>query len=358
MSGPLETFEEGAVPMGAVGHARKPAAGLHAAAAAQRRARGVPAFGGEIGRTAATDRPGWECNVRRPRGMEPSPPPAPGERRREPRGGFIGGAMDALYGLLRWIDRHARGFYAEVGLYLAIGFGLSFAALAGFLLLSRVTAGSGIEQVDVAVLRWLRDHQAPPLDALALAGTALGSGIAAYLVLAVAALLFWRSRHHLSALLLVATLVGARAMIGLLKTFYERPRPGLFGDEVRALGLTFPYPESASFPSGHAITAVAVFGTLAYLVARLEPTRRVRRLTLAGALSLIVLIGFSRVYFAVHYPSDVVAGFLAGILWATFCAFGLEVGTYMLGRRRAGVPLEQGLESGMRPVRESLRTGG
>jgi undecaprenyl-diphosphatase len=264
--------------------------------------------------------------------------------------------MDAFFGLVRWIDGHVRGFYAEVGVYLAIGFSLSFAALAGFLVLARLVAGRGLGRVDVGILRWLREREAPWLDVLALLGTAIGSGIVAYLVLAGAAILFWRARHHLSALLLLATLVGARGLIGILKAFYDRPRPGLFGDEVRALGMTFDYPESASFPSGHAITAIAVFGTLAYLVARLEPTRAQRRLTLAAALLLIVLIGFSRVYFGVHYPSDVVAGFFAGVVWATCCAFALEVAAYVARRRRAAVPVEEGLDAGMRPVRESLRT--
>lgn len=287
--------------------------------------------------------------------MESSPGTSVPEQRREPRGGFIGRAMDGLFALVRWIDRHVRGFYAEIGTYLLIGFAISFVALGGFLLLSRLIGGTALDRIDVAVLRWLRGHQAPWLDVLALAGTALGSGIAAYAVLGVSAILFWRSRHHLSALLLLATLVGARAMIGLLKTFYDRPRPGLFGDQIRALGMTFDYPASASFPSGHAITAVAVFGTLAYLVARLEPTRTLRRVTLGGALLLIGLIGFSRMYFAVHYPSDVVAGFMAGLVWATFCAFGLEVAAYVGRRRRADLPDEVGLEAGMRPVRDSLR---
>jgi undecaprenyl-diphosphatase len=297
--------------------------------------------------------PPWEYNLRDLAAMEPTHP----ERRREPRGGLGGGAMDAFFALVRWIDGHVRGFYAEVGVYLAIGFAVSFAALAGFLLLSRLVAGSAVERADVAILRWLREHEAPWLDVLALAGTALGSGIAAYLVLGVSAVLFWRARHHLSALLLLVTLVGARAMIGLLKEFYDRPRPGLFGDEVRALGMTFDYPESASFPSGHAITAVAVFGTLAYLVARLEPTRAQRRATLIAALALIVVIGFARVYFAVHYPSDVVAGFFAGIVWATCCAFALELAAYVTRRRRVEVPEEEGLAEGLRPVRETFHSG-
>jgi undecaprenyl-diphosphatase len=100
---------------------------------------------------------------------------------------------------------------------------------------------------------------------------------------------------------------------------------------------------------------VVVFGTLAFLTARLERTRHLRRVTLAAALALIGLIGFSRLYFAVHYPSDVLAGFLAGLIWATFCAFAVEVVAYFLARRPAAAPEEVELEEGMRPVREALR---
>src|SRR5690606_23122203 len=139
------------------------------------------------------------------------------ERRGALRGGVISRLMDALFALVRWIDRHVRSFYAEVGLFLAIGFATSFLALAGFLLLAMIVAGAGLERAHLAVLRWLRAHQPPLLDGVALLGTALGSGIVAYLVLAVAAILFWRARHRLSALVLLVALVGARALIGLLK---------------------------------------------------------------------------------------------------------------------------------------------
>jgi undecaprenyl-diphosphatase len=284
----------------------------------------------------------------------PSRPPA-AERRREPRTGPAGALTNLFFGLLRWIERHARGLYAELGLYLAIGFAATLVALLGFLGLWRLVTGGAIERVDVGILRWLREHRAPWLDAIGLLGTGLGSGIAAYLVLAVGVVVLWRSRHHLSALLLIVTLVGGRGVIGLLKTFYDRPRPALFGTEIHALGMRFDYPESASFPSGHALTAVMVFGTLAYLVARLEPTRHMRQATLLGALLLIALIGFSRVYFGVHYPSDVVAGFLAGLVWSSFCAFAIEVVAYFRPRTREPIPEEADLAAGMQPVREALR---
>jgi undecaprenyl-diphosphatase len=282
-------------------------------------------------------------------------PSAGGDRRREPRAGAVGALTNIFFDLLRWVERHARGLYAELGLYLAIGFVASFAALLGFLGLWRLVTGGDLERVDVGILRWLREHRSPWLDVIGLVGTGLGSGIAAYLVLAVAAVILWRSRHHLSALLLVVTLVGGRAVIELLKTFYDRPRPALFGREIQALGMRFDYPESASFPSGHALTAVMVFGTLAYLVARLEPTRHLRQATLLGALVLIAMIGFSRVYFGVHYPSDVVAGFLAGMVWSSFCAFGLEVVAYFRPRTREPIPEEVDLAVGMQPVRDALR---
>lgn len=267
-----------------------------------------------------------------------------------PRGAADRPPVNPLLRLARWVAAQVRGFWAGVGIFLAIGFAVSLAALAGFLWLARsVGAGGRMERVDVAVLTWLREREGPLLDLLGLLGTALGSGVAAYFVLAGSAILFWRSRHRLSALLLLATLVGARLLIGVLKQVYERPRPALFGDQVRALGMTFDYPGSASFPSGHAVIAVAVFGTLAYLVARLRPKRRQRVAVLGGALLLILLIGFSRLYFAVHYPSDVVAGFLAGLVWATFCASALEVGAYVARRRPGAVPEEVGVERGMTP---------
>lgn len=265
--------------------------------------------------------------------------------------------MDALFTLTRWIGGHVRGLYGVLGVYLLIGLGLSAGILLLFLLLAHVVAGGAVQHLDVRALYWLQAHRSAVLDVLALAGTVLGSGAVAYGVLVIGLVALWTTRHHLSAVLLLASLLGGRIMIGLLKEAYARPRPRLFGERVRALGMTFDYPESASFPSGHAITSVVVFGTLAYLVARLERTRRLRRVTLLAAVSLVVLIGFSRVYFGVHYLSDVIAGVLVGLLWASFCAFGIEVVRYFRDRKPSVLAEEAGLAVGMRPVQEALQSG-
>jgi undecaprenyl-diphosphatase len=122
--------------------------------------------------------------------------------------------------------------------------------------------------------------------------------------------------------------------------------------DLEVLGMHFSFPESPSFPSGHALTSAAVYGTLAFLVVRAGRTRRMRRATLAGAGLLILGIGLSRLYLGVHYPSDVIAGYLAGFAWATWCVLGVEALRRSGGRRREVREAEEDLERGIAPGRE------
>lgn len=315
-----------------------------AAAAGAGGARGVPFLGCER-----------ECNLLLRACMNSTPQTPRGDRRRERRAGLLARFMNGFFTLVRWIDGRLGGAWADLGAYLVLGLLAVLAPVGGFLLLGHLVAGESLQRADVAILRGMRRLESPVLDLLALVGTALGSSAAAYLVLGVAGILFWRSGRQISALLLLVTLVGTRALIEGLKGLYDRPRPGLLGERIHALGMTFEFPQSASFPSGHAITAVAAFGTLAYLAARVERSRRRRRAILLGAAGLVLVIGFSRLYFAVHYPTDVVAGMLAGAAWATVCALALEVAMYASRRRGERLPREIGLDDGLRPVRDTLR---
>ena len=209
--------------------------------------------------------------------------------------------------------------------------------------------------MDRALLDLLGSHRSPWLDALALAGAVLGSSAAVWGALAAGSVVLARSRHWWSVALLWVSLGGARLLVGALKGAFDRPRPGPHGGTIEALGLSFAYPRSPSFPSGHALTSVVVYGTLAYLVARIETGRTARRATLAGALALVLVICLSRVYLRVHYPSDVAAGILAGLAWATSCALALEA-VRLLGARRPGVrSAEADLDRGIEPIRDALR---
>lgn len=286
--------------------------------------------------------------------MATEPSPAP-DRRIERRSGPLRPVMDALYGFIRWTVGHVRGFYAAAGVFLAVGLGLAVLATGLFGLIAEWMVGGATQAFDLAVVEWVRARQAPWLDWLALAGAALGSGLATWIVLGVGSLVLWFTRHHISVLLLWIALLGGRLLSAELKAIFDRPRPEPLSWDLAIFGSPIDFPASPSFPSGHAVTSVILFGTLAYLVVRLEPTVALRRLTLVVAALLILLIGLSRVYLGVHYPSDVLAGYLAGFVWATFAAFATELMRYLVYRKPEVVREEKDLEKGMRPVREAVQ---
>ena len=116
------------------------------------------------------------------------------------------------------------------------------------------------------------------------------------------------------ALLAVITLAGAGLLNWLLKLSFGRVRPEAFFD--------YPLPGSPSFPSGHALFAASVFGGLAALLSPRLKHRALRIVVWSAALLLILLVGVSRVYFGVHYPSDVLAGYSVGVIWVTAVALG------------------------------------
>jgi undecaprenyl-diphosphatase len=118
--------------------------------------------------------------------------------------------------------------------------------------------------------------------------------------------LFLLLRWYRAALWMVVGLVGAALLNASLKFAFHRPRP---------LAFFGPQPDSFSFPSGHALVCACFYGMLAGLVA--DRIRSVYWRILIWALSLVVIVGvgLSRIYLGVHYPSDVIAGYLAAAVW-------------------------------------------
>lgn len=277
------------------------------------------------------------------------------DQRTEPRDGWLRPTMDVLYRTIRWIGGHVRGLYAAVGVFLVVGLGLAMLAAGLFALVAEGMVGGATQAFDQAVVEWIRARTAPWLDWLALAGAALGSGMVTWITLGVGSAVLWFTRHHLSVLLLWIALLGGRLLSAELKALFDRERPPPIGWNLEIFGSPIDFPASPSFPSGHAVTSVIVFGTLAYLIIRLEPTVRMRRWTLATAGVLILLIGLSRIYLGVHYPSDVLAGYLAGFIWATGTAFSIEVIRYFAGREPGVEQQERDLGKGLRPIRETVR---
>ena len=276
------------------------------------------------------------------------------DRRKGPRRGPGRLFQDGLYRSIRWIGRHVRGFYGAVGLFLVFGLALSALALASFAAITEWALGGTSARLDAAAVSVMRTHAAPLWDWLALAGAALGSGVAMWIVIGLGTLFLWRSRHHYSAALLWVALLGGRFLNHELKTLFRRSRPEPAGWDLTVFGRAVDFPTSFSFPSGHATMAVVIYGTLAYLVARLETTPAQRRWTFAAVAVVILLIGASRVYLGVHYPTDVAAGYLSGFVWATSAALAIEAVRYFRTREPRVAREEKDIDEGLEPLRETL----
>jgi undecaprenyl-diphosphatase len=143
--------------------------------------------------------------------------------------------------------------------------------------------------------------------------TALGgNAILTFVTLATLLYLLMTGKAH-AAILLAAAVGGGMLLSTLLKLGFERPRPDLVPHAARVY--------TASFPSGHATLSAVTYLTLGALLARVQPNRRLKAFLLGLALILTVLVGASRVYLGVHWPSDVLAGWCVGAAWASLCWF-------------------------------------
>ncbi|MHC9418662.1 phosphatase PAP2 family protein [Sphingomonas citri] len=192
---------------------------------------------------------------------------------------------------------------------------LGLAGLVGVALLARLVAGGAPLAWDRAIMLALRVPGDPAqpigprwLHAALIDVTALGSGTVLTLVVAGTVGLLLVRRLWLTAALIAAATISGSIIAAQAKHWVGRPRPELVDHLVQVTGL--------SFPSGHATNSALVYLTLAGLVAQVADGRAVRSYIFVIAILLTGLIGVSRVYLGVHWPSDVLAGWCAGTGWA------------------------------------------
>lgn len=192
------------------------------------------------------------------------------------------------------------------------------ALLGGFGLIADEVREGETARIDEAVLMALRTPGNPAdpigpawLEEAARDITALGSfSVLFILVVVVVAHLFLVGRTRTAWFLTVSVIGGALLSTGL-KSLFDRPRPELTG-----VARVF----TASFPSGHATVSAVVYLTLGALLSEMAETRGQKILYLGSAILLTVMIGLSRIYLGVHYPTDVLAGWSVGAGWALACA--------------------------------------
>jgi undecaprenyl-diphosphatase len=147
----------------------------------------------------------------------------------------------------------------------------------------------------------------PVFTAIMIFFTYLGSVYGIVSLFVIALLLLYVFDQKRATALLSITMSGEAVLGIVLKLSFQRPRPEAF--------FGFEPPASYSFPSGHAFASLCFFGALAWIATtQIKSTGKIILVWLIAAF-FILIIGSSRIYLGVHYPSDILAGYLAGVVW-------------------------------------------
>jgi undecaprenyl-diphosphatase len=221
-----------------------------------------------------------------------------------------GSAAGRLRGQLRDIARHEVFWVLVVALLVVVG-------LWGFIELASDVIEGDTQAFDRWLLNALRHPEDPewPLGPRWLVGvgrdiTALGSHMVLALVTAAVVGFLLLQRTYGAMWFVIITTVGGGLLSHGLKELFARQRP----TPVLCMWVSSP-----SFPSGHALLAAVVYLALGILLARIEPRPLLKAYFVGVMMALTFLVGVSRVYLGVHYPTDVLAGWTAGLVWALLC---------------------------------------
>ncbi|HTF85507.1 MAG TPA: phosphatase PAP2 family protein [Cellvibrio sp.] len=220
------------------------------------------------------------------------------------------GSQGRIAGMLQWLGSH------ELPVLLALC--TILASLWGFAELAEEVMEGDTHEFDQALLLSMRN----PADLSDPIGpgwveeigrdiTAMGgNAVLTLLTLAVVGYLLLDGKRRMALVLVVATL-GALGASTLLKNTIDRDRPDLVPHHTQVY--------TASFPSGHSMLSASTYLTMGALLARVQRRKRMKAYILLVAIIATLLVGFSRIYLGVHWPTDVLAGWTAGAAWAIGC---------------------------------------
>jgi membrane-associated phospholipid phosphatase len=176
---------------------------------------------------------------------------------------------------------------------------------------------------DTTALLWLHQYMNPVLDAVMLKITTLANPEFVVVVVILTLGWLWWKHRRLEAKVFAVACLGASILNQELKLFFAKPRPELWTRLIAE--------NTFSFPSGHALGSLVLYGLLAYILAVQFP--KFSHWIYCGAVGIVAAIGGSRLYLGVHWPTDILAGYAVGFLWLMICITMLRLRTQMRGRK-------------------------
>ena len=209
---------------------------------------------------------------------------------------------------LRFSDREKR---------LSLWLGAASLSFGIFVKITSELLENEVRGLDSSILTAVATIRRPWLTGIAVDVTALGSLTLVVVISAVALCILLSLKDRPAAWQLLLNSAGAGIWTGITKNVIERTRPEDVSHLVEVSGY--------SYPSGHSLVSASLYLTIAILAGRHLPTTKGRVLVIFLAMVIISLVGMSRVYLGVHYPSDVASGVLLGAAWALLLAGGFSM---------------------------------
>lgn len=197
-----------------------------------------------------------------------------------------------------------------------IGAIISLISLTVFIsLATKISTVDGGIYFDLKIISTIHENINPAIKNFMIAISFIGSAKFYYII---APFLIWylvKRKHRIELLALLISILGSVLINHLLKISFERIRP-----------LEFFLVEQGgfSFPSGHSMNTLSFYGMAAYLYLRNKKLDSSKVLIWMVTIVFIGLMGFSRIYLGVHWPTDIIAGFSAGFIWLYICILGVE----------------------------------
>lgn len=202
---------------------------------------------------------------------------------------------------------------AALGLQLTVGLVVGALGIWAFgALLDAVLDNQVLVRFDVAADAWIHAHVTPGGLNIFNWISRIGSPVSMTGIAVIGAVMLWREGRRIMLVAWIAAFAGGGILEYVLKLIVHRHRP--------TYGAAYVSAHSFSFPSGHAMMSMVGMAMLLYVLGLYWHPRRIWRvLSILGAIAVVVLVGVSRIYLGVHYPSDVLGGWAGGAAWVAVC---------------------------------------